>query len=157
MMRFDAFLNTLDDQHPQVFLKDVTANTQMSVALVFLGHMVCVVKARFPVVAYCRFSCRYTLTLGLYVTQRSSPRVSQEEERVRQVSGEPRGCAGKPEQNPHRGTQSPQRLVLPQIRVEKSPNACQVLDWCPSVQRLSTEPCIWMPLFLFYSCFLFKN
>lgn len=122
-----------------------------------LGHMVCIVKALFPALEYCRFSYRHTLTLGLYATQRSSPGVSQEEERVRQVSREPCGCAGKPEQNPHRGTQSPQRLVLPQIRVEKSPNACQVLARCPSVQRLSTESCVWMPLFLFYSCFLFKN
>lgn len=59
--------------------------------------------------------------------------MSQKEEGVRQVSGEPRGRAGEPEQNPHRGTQSPQRLVLPQIRVETSPNACQGLDRCPSV------------------------
>lgn len=46
--------------------------------------------------------------------------MSQEEEGVCQVSGEPRGRAGESEQNPHRGTQSPQRLVLPQIRVKKT-------------------------------------
>lgn len=51
----------------------------------------------------------------VFVAQGGGPRVSQEEEGVRQVSGEPRGRAGEPEQNPHRGTQSPQRLVLPQI------------------------------------------
>lgn len=47
--------------------------------------------------------------------QGGSSRVSQEEEGIRQVSGEPRRSAGEPEQDPHRGTQSPQRLVLPQI------------------------------------------
>lgn len=57
----------------------------------------------------------FTHSHGVCVAQGGGPRVSQEEEGVRQVSGEPRGRAGEPEQNPHRGTQSPKRLVLPQI------------------------------------------
>lgn len=83
--------------------------------------------------------------------------MSQEEEGVRQVSGEPCSRAGEPEQNPHRGTQSPQRLVLPQIRVEKSPNAWQGLDRSPCTEtqhramHLDATP----PFLLF--CFLFKN
>lgn len=74
----------------------------------------------------CTFMYPYPL-----VSQGGSPRVPSEEERVREVSGEPRGRAGKPEQNPHRGTESPQRLVLPQIRVEYT---CRWLDrWSPAL------------------------
>lgn len=47
-------------------------------------------------------------------------RVPQEEKGVRQMPGKPCGRAGKPEQNPYRRTQSPQRLVLSQIGVETS-------------------------------------
>lgn len=58
----------------------------------------------------------HILTASLWnVMQGGSARVSPEEKGVRQVSGEPRGRAREPEQNPHRGTESPQRLVLPQI------------------------------------------
>lgn len=61
----------------------------------------------------------HILTLSLCdAMQGGGTRMSPEEKRVCQVSGEPRGRAGEPEQNPHRGTESPQRLVLPQIRVE---------------------------------------
>lgn len=85
----------------------------------------------------------------------------QEEEGVRKVSGEPRGCAGEPEQNPHRGTESPQRLVLPQIRVG---DTCQWLDRCPSVPvyrdsaQSHASGCHFSPPppFLLF-CFLFKN
>lgn len=65
------------------------------------------------------------------VTQGGSPGVSQEEKGVREVFGEPRGRTGEPEQNPHRGAQSPQRLVLPQIRIERPTT---------HVQRLRSEP-----------------
>lgn len=68
--------------------------------------------------------------LFISVMQGGSPGMPQEEEGVCQVSGEPRGRAGKPEQDPHRGAQSSQRLVLPQIWVETSPVACQVLHMC---------------------------
>lgn len=43
--------------------------------------------------------------------------MSQEKERVRQVSGEPRGCAGEPKQDPDRGAESTERPLLPQGRV----------------------------------------
>lgn len=38
----------------------------------------------------------------------------QEKEGVRQVSGEPRGRAGEPEQDPDRGAESAERPLLPQ-------------------------------------------
>lgn len=41
----------------------------------------------------------------------------QEKERVCQVSGEPRGRAGEPKQDPDRGAESTERPLLPQGRV----------------------------------------
>ena len=65
------------------------------------------------------------------------------------MSGEPCGRAGEPEQNAHRGTQSSQRLVLPQIRV-----ATEGLPPVPMYRDLArSHP---NPLF-YYFCFLFKK
>lgn len=49
--------------------------------------------------------------------QRGCSRVPSEEKGICQVSGEPCGRFGEPEQNAHRGTQGTQRPVLSQIRV----------------------------------------
>lgn len=43
--------------------------------------------------------------------------MSEEKEGVRPVSGEPRGRAGEPEQDPDRGAESPEGPLLPQGRV----------------------------------------
>lgn len=75
-----------------------------------------------------------------------------EEEGVREVSGEPRGRVREPKQNPHRGTESPQRLVLPQIRVKAPAGG----GWAggartrplPLQARTVTQH-IWTPLLLF--------
>lgn len=47
----------------------------------------------------------------------------QEKERVRQVSGEPRGRVGEPKQDPDRGAEGSERPLLPQGRVAAGSNA----------------------------------
>lgn len=49
--------------------------------------------------------------------------MSQEKEGVRQVSGEPRGRAGEPKQDPDRGAESTEGPLLPQGRVAAPPGA----------------------------------
>lgn len=54
--------------------------------------------------------------------------MSQKEERICQVFGEPRRCAGKPEQDSHRGAQSSQRHLLPQARIALTNTAQGLCD-----------------------------
>lgn len=51
--------------------------------------------------------------------------MSTEEERVREVFGKPRGCAGKPEQDSDRGAEGAQGHLLPQDGVKNTPKTRQ--------------------------------
>lgn len=50
----------------------------------------------------------------LFPLQGGSSRVPQEKERVRQMSGKPRGCVGKPKQDPDWRVESTEGHLLPQ-------------------------------------------
>lgn len=64
--------------------------------------------------------------------------MSQKEERICQMFGESCGCAGKPEQDSHRGAQSSQRHLLPQARITLTNTAQGLCD--SQTTRLFSSP-----------------
>lgn len=83
--------------------------------------------------------------------QGGGARVSQKEERICQVFGESRRCAGKPEQDSHRGAQSSQRHLLSQARISLTNTAQGLCD--PQTTPLFCR-FAWILSFLFSQMFL---